>query len=64
MTSPSNSLTPPRRRRQAGDPLDPHGEIASRLRALYAEIEQEAIPDDLIALLERLDEAESRSKTP
>lgn len=42
----------------AGDPLDPHGEIARRLRALYAADSQEPIPSDLIALLERLDEAE------
>lgn len=64
MTSSSKMPTQPRRRRQASaDPLDPLGEIAARLRALYAEIEQEAIPADLIALLERLDEAESRSKS-
>ncbi len=40
------------------DPLAPKGSIGARLRALYAEIEQEPIPADLIDLLEKLDEAE------
>lgn len=56
-----SSKTPSKRPRQP--PLDPHGEIASKLRALYSEIEQEAIPAELIALLERLDEAEDRSRS-
>jgi len=37
---------------------EPHDEIGIRLRALYSEIESQPIPKDLIALLERLDEAE------
>jgi hypothetical protein len=52
-----------RRRRAAGGLLDPHGEIASRLKALYAEVEQEPIPAELINLLERLDEAEAKSRS-
>ncbi|MER2507511.1 MAG: NepR family anti-sigma factor [Amaricoccus sp.] len=48
----------PRRSRSGADPLDPHGEIARRLRALYSADAQEPIPSDLIALLEQLDEAE------
>jgi hypothetical protein len=40
------------------DPLAAGGRIGARLRALYAEIEQEPIPSDLIDLLEKLDEAE------
>jgi hypothetical protein len=35
------------------DPLGPDGEIGARLRALYAEVEQEPIPADLIDLLEK-----------
>jgi hypothetical protein len=44
------------------DPLAPGGRIGARLRALYAEIEQEPIPMDLIELLEQLDEAERRQR--
>lgn len=36
-----------------------HGEIGNRLRALYAEAEQEPLPTHLIELLEMLDQAES-----
>lgn len=61
MTHSTKSATPPRRKPLGGDPLDPHGEIVHRLRALYAEIEQEPIPMELISLLERLDEAERKS---
>ncbi len=41
---------------------EPHDEIASKLRALYAEIEREPIPAELIDLLERLDAAEERER--
>lgn len=44
------------------DPLAPGGRIGARLRALYAEIEQEPIPAELIDLLEQLDEAERRQR--
>ena len=40
------------------DPRAPGGRIGARLRALYASIEQEPIPADVIDLLEKLDEAE------
>lgn len=50
-----------RKRRPIGGLLDPHGEIASRLKVLYAEVEREPIPAELIDLLERLDEAEAKS---
>jgi len=54
---------PPHRiRRTNSGPLDPHGEIAARLRALYAEDLSQPIPAELIALLERLDEAEDRGQ--
>lgn len=62
MTDTEKSSEPVRRRRRpAGGLLDPHGEIAARLRALYAEVEEEPIPAELIDLLERLDEAEAKS---
>lgn len=49
-------------RPREGDPLAPGGRIGARLRALYAEIEREPIPDGLIDLLEQLDEAERRQQ--
>lgn len=52
MTNNSN-IPPPSRR------VDLQREIASRLRMLYAEVEQEPIPASLIDLLEQLDEAEA-----
>lgn len=45
-----------------GDPLAPGGRIGARLRALYAEIEREPVPGDLLDLLEQLDEAEQRQR--
>lgn len=61
-------MTPTRRRAsrggagggRGGGPLGPDSEIGARLRALYAEVEQQPIPSDLIDLLEQLDEAERR----
>jgi len=40
----------------------PQDEIGNRLRAMYAEVENEAIPAELIALLEKLDAAEKRDE--
>ncbi len=60
---PTDPKEPPQRMRaRRKDPLGPDGEIGARLRALYAEVEQEPIPSDLIDLLERLDEAERRKR--
>jgi hypothetical protein len=60
---PTDQNEPPQRSRaRRKDPLGPDGEIGTRLRALYAEVEQEPIPADLIDLLERLDEAERRKR--
>ncbi len=41
-------------------PNMPQDEIGNRLRAMYAEVENEAIPLALIELLEQLDAAEER----
>lgn len=43
------------------DPLGPDGEIGTRLRALYAEVEREPIPMQLINLLEQLSDAERKA---
>ena len=62
--NPTDPNKPPQRpRARRNDPLGPDGEIGARLRALYAQVEQEPIPADLIDLLERLDEAERRNRT-
>lgn len=40
----------------------PQDEIGNRLRAMYAEVENEAIPAKLLDLLEKLDAAEKRDE--
>lgn len=37
----------------------PHADISKKLRALYESIEDEGIPDHLLNLLEKLDQAEN-----
>jgi Anti-sigma factor NepR len=49
-------------RPRPGDPLAPNGRIGAQLRALYDEIEREPIPEDLLDLLEKLDEAEKKQE--
>jgi hypothetical protein len=44
------------------DPLASGGQIGARLKALYAEIEREPIPSNLLDLLEQLDNAERAQK--
>lgn len=46
------------RKRTARRGASIHQEIGDKLRALYAEAEQEPLPEDLISLLEMLDKAE------
>ncbi|PST26196.1 hypothetical protein C7U60_03950 [Mesorhizobium plurifarium] len=38
----------------------PHGQIASKLKALYRAVEQEPVPQHFVDLLHRLDEAEGQ----
>ena len=45
-------------------PPGAHGEIGSRLRALFAEAEQEPLPERLIDLLEQLDRVEEANNRP
>ena len=41
---------------------DPNRIISQKLKALYAAVEQEGIPDRFLSLLEKLDEAERSQK--
>ncbi|MBB5572663.1 MULTISPECIES: NepR family anti-sigma factor [Rhizobium] len=43
---------------RAVDILDPNNQIGNRLRSFYAAAQDEAIPDRLLDLLEKLDQAE------
>jgi len=50
-----------RTRVQAGrveDGLGPNTDIGARLRALYGAVQEEGVPDQLLDLLEKLDQAE------
>ena len=60
-TDEEDRLPPRRSRARRKDPLGPDGEIGTRLRALYAEVERESIPVRLIDLLEQLSEAERKA---
>ncbi len=56
-----NLVTQQRVRMQAGradDGLGPTTDIGSRLRALYGAVQDEGVPDQLLDLLEKLDNAE------
>ncbi|WP_303619490.1 NepR family anti-sigma factor [Mariluticola halotolerans] len=45
-------------RRRASDASDPNSQISQKLRELYSSVQEEAIPDRFLDLLEQLDEAE------
>ncbi|MBJ7578782.1 hypothetical protein JHC09_12915 [Devosia sp. MC532] len=56
-----NRVTQPNMRKHEGrvdDGLGPNSDIGSRLRALYGAVQDEGVPDQLLDLLEKLDEAE------
>ena len=56
-----------RRTGMAGRPrgmADPNNQIASKLKALYSAVEQEAVPDTFLDLLEKLDQAEQSTRKP
>jgi hypothetical protein len=46
---------------RASDIMDPNSQIGVRLRSLYAAVQEEAIPDRFLDLLEKLDQAELAS---
>lgn len=52
-----NDMSSPRLRR-GDDGLGPTTDIGARLRALYGAVQDEAIPDKLLDLLEQLDRIE------
>ena len=62
-------VTQQRMRTQAGradDGLGPNTDIGARLRALYGAVQDEGVPEQLLDLLEKLDNAEQAqsSKLP
>lgn len=60
-----NLVTQQRMRTQAGradDGLGPNTDIGARLRALYGAVQDEGVPDQLLDLLEKLDNAEQAHK--
>ena len=55
-----NDMSSPRPRRN-DDGLGPTSDIGARLRALFGAVQDEPVPDRLLDLLEKLDEAEGKS---
>lgn len=45
----------------SGQPEESTGEISRKLRALYDSVQEEAIPEHLLDLLEKLDQVEQGS---
>ena len=54
-----NAMSTPRPRR-TDDGLGPNSDIGAKLRALYGAVQEENIPDTLLDLLEKLDQAEQQ----
>ena len=52
---------PPMRRGRGDDGLGANSDIGSKLRALYGAVQDEPIPERILDLLEKLDEAEQRN---
>lgn len=50
------------RMKRGDDGLGPTSDIGTKLRALYGAVQDEGIPERLLDLLEKLDEAESRQR--
>lgn len=62
MTSRNNEdIDGQRAELRATDIMDPNSQIGVRLRSLYAAVQEEAIPDRFLDLLEKLDQAEMAS---
>lgn len=51
-----------KRRNESKVAFDPNGAIGRKLKSFYDVIETEPVPDRLLDLLEKLDEAERRAK--
>lgn len=58
-----NDMTNARPRR-TDDGLGPTSDIGARLRALYGAVQDEGIPERLLDLLEKLDQAEQKANAP
>lgn len=61
----SNLMAKPDEDKRRTDPqvaFDPNGPIGRKLKSFYDVIETEPVPDRLLDLLEKLDEAERRAK--
>ena len=52
----------PVRLRRGDDGLGANTDIGAKLRALYSAVKDEPIPEEYLDLLEKLDEAERKSK--
>ena len=52
-----------RKPRGAPNALDANGVLGRKLRSFYDAIETEPLPDELLDLLEKLDEAERKAKS-
>ncbi|MGV3577314.1 MAG: NepR family anti-sigma factor [Devosia sp.] len=59
-----NIVNQQRMRLQPDDGLGPTSDIGSRLRALYGAVQEEGVPDQLLDLLEKLDNAEQAQTKP
>ncbi|CDM58803.1 hypothetical protein LPU83_3153 [Rhizobium favelukesii] len=58
MTTRKNEKDRQRLEMRASDILDPNSQIGVKLRSLYAAVQEEAIPERFLDLLEKLDQAE------
>lgn len=58
MTTGNSEKDQQRLEMRASDILDPNSQIGVKLRSLYAAVQEEAIPDRFLDLLEKLDQAE------
>ncbi|MDQ0563813.1 hypothetical protein QO004_005629 [Rhizobium mesoamericanum] len=58
MTTRKNERDRQRLEMRASDILDPNSQIGVKLRSLYAAVQDEAIPERFLDLLEKLDQAE------
>ena len=56
-----NDMSKPRPRRM-DDGLGPTSDIGAKLRALYGAVQDEGIPEKILDLLEKLDQAEKQSR--
>ena len=62
MTEKPLAQDPPRMRPRRGDDgLGPNTDIGAKLRALYGAVQDEPIPEDILDLLDKLDQAERNS---